>query len=302
VERQEVSLTLRTSLHGDGHVEPEIRRELLLQDAARAREDALEAKRRGDFGGGRQVLERSAAHLRSYGDPGDAAVREEIGELTALAAYFAAGHISDADAKYMHQWAHDATRAKRMAMERIKRSSGPAFHAHAAEPIRYVQGDATHPLGTGLKVVAHLCTDDGAWERRGFAEAVTRRWPEPERQFEVWARGELTGAAEFRPGSIQLVAVEPQVWVASMVGKSVQRARQFVLGFAPTRDQTRVRVDYSAIERALASLGDEALRLGASVHMPRIGCGAAGGRWSRVEAMITHHLAGRGIPVTVYDL
>ncbi len=41
--------------------------------------------------------------------------------------------------------------------------------------------------------------------------------------------------------------------------------------------------------------------LGASVHMPRIGCGLAGGKWSRVEPLVTERLAKRDIAVTVYD-
>lgn len=62
-----------------------------------------------------------------------------------------------------------------------------------------------------------------------------------------------------------------------------------------------VPVRYEAIDRALAVVGDHAIALGASVHMPRIGCGPAGGRWSRVEPLITERLVRRGIPVTVYD-
>ena len=39
-----------------------------------------------------------------------------------------------------------------------------------------------------------------------------------------------------------------------------------------------------------------------SVHMPRIGCGLAGGTWERIEPLIVKVLCERGIPVTVYDL
>jgi hypothetical protein len=35
--------------------------------------------------------------------------------------------------------------------------------------------------------------------------------------------------------------------------------------------------------------------------MPRTGCGLAGGKWSRVEPLVSDRLARRGIPVTVYD-
>jgi len=51
----------------------------------------------------------------------------------------------------------------------------------------------------------------------------------------------------------------------------------------------------------LAKPADKALEPGASVHMPRIGCGLAGGRWPRVEPPITERLVRRGVKVTVYD-
>jgi hypothetical protein len=45
----------------------------------------------------------------------------------------------------------------------------------------------------------------------------------------------------------------------------------------------------------------KAAELGAFVHMPRIGCGLAGGEWRRVEPLIERRLVRRGIPVTVDD-
>lgn len=62
-----------------------------------------------------------------------------------------------------------------------------------------------------------------------------------------------------------------------------------------------VPVRYEAIGSALEAVADRAAGLGASVHMPRIGCGLAGGKWSRVEPLVEKRLTGRGIPVTVYD-
>lgn len=40
---------------------------------------------------------------------------------------------------------------------------------------------------------------------------------------------------------------------------------------------------------------------GATVHMPRIGCGLAGGKWSRVQPLTEEGLPDRGVRVTVYD-
>jgi hypothetical protein len=61
-------------------------------------------------------------------------------------------------------------------------------------------------------------------------------------------------------------------------------------------------IRYEALDRCLTALGDKALELDASVHLPRIGCGLAGGRWDRVEPLIGERLCGRGVSVTVYDV
>lgn len=60
-------------------------------------------------------------------------------------------------------------------------------------------------------------------------------------------------------------------------------------------------IRYDAVEQCLRTVGDDALRLGASLHMPRIGCGLAGGKWERIEPIIIDTLSERDIPVTVYD-
>jgi len=61
-------------------------------------------------------------------------------------------------------------------------------------------------------------------------------------------------------------------------------------------------IRYPAVEQCLRTLGDRAIELQASVHMPRIGCGLAGGHWDRIEPLIDAALGQRGVPVTVYDL
>ena len=37
------------------------------------------------------------------------------------------------------------------------------------------------------------------------------------------------------------------------------------------------------------------------VHLPRIGCGLAGGKWEQVEPLVQQFLSARGVAVTVYD-
>lgn len=153
--------------------------------------------------------------------------------------------------------------------------------------ITYIRGDATVPSVKGVKVIAHVCNDIGGWGK-GFVLAISRRWPEPEKSYRAWHR-ERAGN-DFWLGAVQFVQVEPYVWVANMVGQRGIRT-----------GSKGVPVRYEAIDTALARLADKAAELGASVHMPRIGCGLAGGKWSRVEPLITERLVRRGIAVTVYD-
>ncbi|WP_328689649.1 macro domain-containing protein [Streptomyces phaeochromogenes] len=153
--------------------------------------------------------------------------------------------------------------------------------------ITYVRGDATTPLGKGVKLIAHVCNDIGGWGK-GFVLALSNRWPEPEAAYRRWHR-ERAGN-DFALGTTQFVKVDRYVWVANMIG---QRGTKTGSKGVPVR--------YEAIDTALAPLADKALELGASVHMPRIGCGLAGGKWSRVEPLIAERLIERGINVTVYD-
>jgi len=154
--------------------------------------------------------------------------------------------------------------------------------------ITYRKGDATCPQAKGAKVIAHVCNDLGRWGK-GFVLAVSRRWPQPEEQFRAWYAGR-TGEEDFALGAVQFVQVEPAIWVANMVG---QRGTKRGSSGPPIR--------YEAVEACLKELGERTLELGASVHMPRIGCGLAGGEWARIEPLIVEYLCARGVAVTVYD-
>ncbi|MFE6749971.1 macro domain-containing protein [Kitasatospora purpeofusca] len=157
-----------------------------------------------------------------------------------------------------------------------------------ASSVAYVRGDATAPRGKGVKVIAHVCNDLGGWGK-GFVLAVSRRWSEPEAAYRRWHRERSKN--DFGLGAVQLVQVTEYLWVANLIGqRGIRTGRS---SGSPVR--------YEAIDTALATLGGHALSLGASVHMPRIGCGLAGGRWESVEPLVRARLTERGIPVTVYD-
>ncbi|WP_327207540.1 macro domain-containing protein [[Kitasatospora] papulosa] len=153
--------------------------------------------------------------------------------------------------------------------------------------ITYVRGDATAPQGKGVKLIVHVCNDLGGWGK-GFVLALSRRWPGPEAAYRRWHR-ERAGN-DFGLGAAQFVLVEPFLWVANVVGQRGMR-----------RGSKGVPVRYEAIDEGLRKVAEQAAVLGASVHMPRIGCGLAGGTWTRVEPLVTRRLVDRGVHVTVYD-
>lgn len=161
-------------------------------------------------------------------------------------------------------------------------------------PITYVLGDATRPQGEGLKIIVHCCNDVGAWGA-GFVVALSRRWPGPEEAYRRWF--DERGPEAFRDllGAVQLVPVEEDIWVANLIGQV--GLRKGLDGAIPVR--------YDALARGFARIAGHAIEnpdLKVSAHMPRLGCGLAGGSWDEVEPLVEKHLVEAGVPATVYDL
>jgi O-acetyl-ADP-ribose deacetylase (regulator of RNase III) len=157
--------------------------------------------------------------------------------------------------------------------------------------IRYTTGDAARPVGTGPKIIAHICNDQGGWGR-GFVLALSRWDDGPERAYRRWFSQQ--GLKDFYLGAVEYVPYGPkddETYVANMIAQRGIRS--------PGQDRA---VDYLALDCALQQVGARASHLNASVHMPRIGCGLGGGTWDEIEPIIQATLVTRGIDVTVYDL
>lgn len=156
--------------------------------------------------------------------------------------------------------------------------------------IRYVTGDATDPERTGLDVIVHVCNNVGGWGA-GFVLALSARWPEPEDAYRRWAYEQARYHKPFELGEIDYVDVGTGLTVANLIGQDGVRT---VDGVPPVR--------YDAIRQGLTTLALDCKQYGAAVHMPRIGCGLAGGDWSTVAEIINRTLIQAQVPVTVYDL
>lgn len=151
--------------------------------------------------------------------------------------------------------------------------------------ISYRPGDATQPMSRPA-VIVHVCNDIGGWGA-GFVLAVSRRWKEPERIY----RASFRSSSKPSLGDVQFIDVEPGLTVANMIAQR---------GIGPAADGSPP-IRYTAVRTCLEKVATYATERRASVHMPRIGCGLAGGRWDDVEAIVQATLVGARIPTIVYD-
>lgn len=153
--------------------------------------------------------------------------------------------------------------------------------------IQYREGDVTSPYCEGAKIIVHVCNDIGAWGK-GFVLALSKRWAEPEENYRKWYRDRE--ANDFELGAVQFVQVEDDLWIANLVGQKGIRRRG---GGVPIR--------YEAVKAGLQIIAMKSKEMNASIHMPRIGCGLAGGRWELIEPILSETLLAQGVPVSVYD-
>lgn len=153
--------------------------------------------------------------------------------------------------------------------------------------IQYIKGDATSPEGSENKIIVHICNDVGGWGK-GFVVAISKKWKAHEKQYREWFKSKN----DFELGRVQFVQVEENLWVANLIG-------QHKIIIKNKNDEIPVR--YNAIEEGLKVVSDFAKTNNTSVHMPRIGCGLAGGKWEMIEPIILKTLSDQDIEVVVYD-
>jgi O-acetyl-ADP-ribose deacetylase (regulator of RNase III) len=152
--------------------------------------------------------------------------------------------------------------------------------------ITYLKGDATQPVGDGKKIIVHICNDIGAWGA-GFVLAISKRWKQPEAVYRAMSERML--------GTAEIVQVEPDICVANMIAQ-----RDVKPSFTAANGQVKCTppIRYGAVRAALAKVNDYAYRHNATIHMPRIGCGLAGGKWDEIERIVRDTMS---VDVYVYD-
>jgi O-acetyl-ADP-ribose deacetylase (regulator of RNase III) len=159
--------------------------------------------------------------------------------------------------------------------------------------LHYVIGDATTPIKTPA-IIAHVCNDIGAWGR-GFVMALSAKSPLPEEAYRAWKEGLDPPHPPFELGEIQTCAFQPScsrdnILVANMIA---QQGIRWEGNTPPIR--------YESLRSCLSKLyaRTSTLNKGFTVHMPRIGCVLAGGKWEEIAKVIEETMT---VDTVVYTL
>lgn len=164
--------------------------------------------------------------------------------------------------------------------------------------IKYVTGDVTdakprHPDET--IIIPHVLSETGAYDA-GVAAAIANKWPSARSRWR-----ELLIDTCLVHGSVQLVDVSYQYTMGKIVIANI-------LGQYGLRGPGNSRpLSYKALYEALEALATKYKSIRNrghndvyQFHMPRLGCGLAGGSWDKVEHIVNQTLS--DFEVTVYDL
>jgi len=153
--------------------------------------------------------------------------------------------------------------------------------------IKYLWGDAAEPRGAGRRIIAHIVNDKTPNWGAGFALYLRKKMPFVQDEFREWVS---VGRENLALGKIHQLMVSDDLSVVHMIAQH---------GYGPSR---KPRIRYGVLQSCLDKLAEIASTQGASVHMPRIGSGQAGGNWGIIRELIDEALVRRGVEGTVYNL
>lgn len=155
-----------------------------------------------------------------------------------------------------------------------------------ATPIMYLRGDAVDPDFRGARIVSFVTNDATANWGGGIARQIASKKPDVQIAFRKAVENDRS---LLRLGNVILIQQSDTLYYAPIIAQH---------GFGKSESP---RIRYEALAEGLKALGARAGELGASVHMPRLGAGASGGRWEVVREMVEEYVAPFAA-VRVYDL
>lgn len=154
--------------------------------------------------------------------------------------------------------------------------------------MKFVKGDVTKLRGSGPRILAHIVNDKTPNWGAGVGRAVQVKWPEIHGAFKSWV---LKTPRALSLGNVfHSDILDEQVSVFQMICQH---------GYVQT-GKTLVR--YAPLKQCLEKLAAFAEQSKATIHMPKIGTGYAGGSWQFIQQMIDEVLCSKGLSVTIYEL
>ncbi len=111
---------------------------------------------------------------------------------------------------------------------------------------------------------------------------------EPEKEYRNWFKIQ----DNLSLGQMQFIKVENDIWIGNLIGQ--HKINKDENGNPPIR--------YDAIKEGLNKVVEFAKENNATVNMPRIGCGLAGGTWDKIEPILRETLLKNEVATCVYDI
>ena len=153
-------------------------------------------------------------------------------------------------------------------------------------PIRLLHGNVLEPRNGGMKIICQLVNDRAIKWGGGVARKIAYRFPGAQDAFTDQV---VQIPQRERLGRVIFSEAGNDLTIASLIGQD---------GFGPSPFP---RIRYAALQRCLEQVAGYAVSIGASIHMPKIGTGAARGDWSTIEEILDDVMVRSGLSVTVYD-
>lgn len=159
--------------------------------------------------------------------------------------------------------------------------------------IAYLVGNATEPVRkeNEVAVIVQNLNAQGAIGG-GFSGAVTEKWPKVEEMYLDFI--DNTNLKERLGAVIYSWVVEKEIVVASIIAQ--------YKGFKVAPNE--ILINYDELKKGFSDIIDimSFIDKPYTIHMPRIGCGIAGGDWNIIEKIIEETFIKNDIDVIVYDL
>lgn len=160
------------------------------------------------------------------------------------------------------------------------------YNPRPKKGIHIVYGDATNPRGDGKIIIAQVINSSGGLGF-GFGRAMSQTYPNSKKSVIDWKKDK----EDFRLGNHKIIKENDLLYIFQILAQE---------GIYPKNEI--IPLKYDKLRLGLISLKDFALSINATVHMPAIGAGQAGGDWNIIKGMIYDELIMHNVDTTIYLL